>query len=97
MSIIRRVSIPVAGTVQLIPPDGKHRDGQYQWTVINPTGSGGQVELVDDAGKTIGAGLPLAAGATPWQTLGRDETVYAAGPASGSAVSVIVTGTIYGD
>lgn len=89
------VSVPAGQTAQVIPPDGKDRPGQFQWEIVNPTGSGGAVELVDAASKTVGGGRPVAAGAN-WQGLGRDLTMWAAN-GGGSAVVVIVTGTAYGD
>jgi hypothetical protein len=96
MCLIRRVSVPAGETVKLIPPDGNDHSGAFKWEVLNPTGSGGAIELVDAADKSIGDGRPLAAG-SEWDTLARDTSVFAAGPASGSAVVVIVTGTSYAD
>lgn len=94
--MIRRVSVAAGDTVKIIPPDGNDHSGAFKWTVLNPTGSGGTVELVDSPDKTIGGGRPLAAG-SEWDTLARDSSVFAAGPVSGSAVVVIVTGTSYED
>lgn len=98
MSVIRRVSVPVAGNAKVIPPDGRDHAGRWQWTVVNPTGSGGAVELVDDPTKALGQGFPMAAGATPYQTVAAaDDAVWALGPATGSPVVVFVLGTLAGD
>lgn len=96
MSLIRRVSCPAAAATQVIPPVAD-RAGKYSWTVINPTGSGGQVELVDDPTKAIGQGFPMAAGAVPYTTIARADQVWALGPASGAPVVVIVLGTDMGE
>jgi hypothetical protein len=46
MALIRPVSCPASETTQVIPPDGLAHPGPYQWTVVNPSGSGGTVTLV---------------------------------------------------
>jgi hypothetical protein len=63
--------------------------------VINPTG-GAVVELIDDPAKALGQGEPLAVGAT-WESDGRDVKLWALGPATGSAPTVIVEGENKGD
>lgn len=93
MALIRHVSCPVAGVAQVLPPDGADHGGNWSWEIVNPTGSGGQVELVDDPSKAIGVGRPLAAGATFVTVADGAEEVWALGPATGSPVIVIVTGT----
>jgi hypothetical protein len=95
--VIRRVSVPVAGNAKVIPPDGRDHDGQWHWEVLNPTGSGGAVELVDDPSKALGTGKPLAAGAAHGPVLAKNDSVWALGPASGSPVVVIVTGVQAGE
>ena len=82
----------------VIPPDGKDRSGRYQWQVINPAGSGGTVELVDDPTKALGQGEPLAPGAAPFTAVmaGNDQ-LWALGPASGTPVVVEVVGTEYAE